>query len=94
MTETPRYLSMPFINAPVLQSGEHVGFVVGVTLTHNGQSVTEQVEAICGKEKAAALMAGHIEAYTEWSRGILEEHDLVARANAAMDAILAETAPE
>ena len=89
MAETPRYLSLPFANTPVLQDGQHVGFTVGVTLTHDGQTVTETVEVICGAEQAATLTTGPIEAYTAWSRQALIDHDLVAKANAAMDAKLA-----
>ena len=48
MAETPQYLSIPFANAPVFAEGIHVGFTVGVTLAHEGQTVTEQVDAICG----------------------------------------------
>ena len=86
MAETPRYLSLPFPNSPVIQDGVHIGFTVGVTLTHEGESVTESVEVICGAEQAAALTTGPIEAYTAWSRQALIDHDLVAKANAAMDA--------
>ena len=89
MAETPRYLSLPFPNGPVIEDGQHLGFTVGVTLTHDGQSVTEAVDVICGAEQAAALLAGPIEAFTAWSRQALIDHDLVARANAAMDAVLA-----
>jgi hypothetical protein len=88
MAEIPRYLSLPFANAPVLQDGQHIGFTVGVTLTHDGQTVTQAVDVICGPDQAAALTTGPIEAYTAWSRQALIEHDLVARANAAMDAKL------
>ena len=88
MAETPRYLSLPFANSPVIQDGIHVGFTVGVTLTHEGQSVTEAVDVICGAEHAAALTTGAIKAYTAWSRQALIDHDLVAKANAAMDAKL------
>jgi hypothetical protein len=89
MAETPRYLSLPFANTPVLQDGQHVGFTVGVTLAHDGQTVTETVEVICGADRAAALTTGPIEAYTAWSRQALIDHDLVAKANAALDAKLA-----
>jgi hypothetical protein len=89
MAETPRYLSLPFANSPVIQDGIHVGFIVGVTLTHDGQTVTQSVEVICGAEQAVALTTGPIEAYTAWSRQALIDHDLVAKANAAMDATLA-----
>jgi hypothetical protein len=92
MAETPRYLSQPFANAPILQDGQHMGFVVGVTLTHEGQTVTEQAEVICGADQAAALLAGPIEAFTAWSHQAVTHHDLVARANAAMDARLAAIA--
>jgi hypothetical protein len=94
MAETPRYLSQPFYNAPILQDGVAVGFVVGVTLTHDGQTVTEQAEAICGPEQAAALLTGSDEAFATWSHSMLMQHNLVARANAAMEARLAETASE
>jgi len=89
MAETPRYLSLPFPNSPVIQDGIYVGFTVGVTLTHDGLTVTEAVDAICGPEHAAALTTGPIEAYTAWSRQALIDHDLVSKANAAMDATLA-----
>lgn len=89
MAETPRYLSLPFANAPVVQDGQHVGFTVGVTLTHEGQTVTQAVDVICGADQAAVLTTGPIEAYTAWSRQALIDHDLVAKANAAMDARLA-----
>lgn len=89
MAEMPRYLALPFPNSPVIQDGVHVGFTVGVTLTHEGQTLTEQVDAVCGPDQAAALLAGQVEAYTAWSRQIVEDHDLVARANAAMAARLA-----
>ena len=89
MAETPRYLSLPFANTPVLQDGQHIGFTVGVTLTHDGQTVTESVDVICSAEQAAALSTGPITAYTAWSRQALIDHDLVAKANAAMDAKLA-----
>lgn len=88
MAETPRYLSLPFANTPVLQDGQHVGFTVGVTLTHEGQTVTEAVDVICGADQAAALTTGPIAAYTAWSRQALIDHDLVTKANAAMDAKL------
>jgi len=89
MAETPRYLSLPFANSPVIEDGVHVGFSVGVTLTHDSQTATETVDVICGPEQAAALATGPIEAYTAWSRQALIDHDLVAKANAAMDAKLA-----
>ena len=92
MAEMPRYLALPFANAPIMQDGQHVGFTVGVTLTHDGQTVTEEVDVVCGKDQAAALLAGPVEAYTAWSRQIVEDHELVARANAAMAAKLAALA--
>lgn len=88
MAETPRYLSLPFANSPVIKDGIHIGFTVGVALTHDGQTVTESADVICGADEAAALTAGPIEAYTAWSRQALIDHDLVAKANAAMDAKL------
>jgi len=97
MTETPlpqapRYLSLPFANTPVLHDGQHVGFTVGVTLSHDGQTVTESIDVICGVEQAAALTTGSIAAFTAWSRQALIDHDLVATANAAMAAKLAAPA--
>ena len=94
MTETrlpqaPLYLSLPFANTPVLNDGQHVGFTVGVTLSHDGQTVTEAVDVICGAEQAAALTTGSIAAFTAWSRQALIDHDLVATANATLAAMLA-----
>ena len=89
MAEMPRYLSLPFPNSPVIQDGVHVGFTVGVTLVQDSQSVTEAVDVICGADQAAALLAGPIEAFTTWSHRAVVDHDLVAKANTAMDAKLA-----
>ena len=95
MAETPRYLSLPFANTPILQDGQHVGFTVGVTLSHDGQTVTEAVDVICGPEQAAALTTSTIENFTAWSRQAVIDHDLVVKAHAAMDAKLARLeAPE
>ena len=93
MAETPRYLSLPFANTPILQDDQHVGFTVGVTLSHDGQTVTQAADVICGTDQAAALTTGPIEAYTAWSRQALIDHDLVARANVAMDAKLGLPTP-
>jgi len=90
MADTPEYLSMPFANTPVFADGIHVGFTVGITLAHEGQTVTEQVDALCGEAQAAALSAGPLEVFTDWSRQAVIEHDLVARANTVMAAKLAE----
>ena len=90
--QAPRYLSLPFPNTPVLQDGHHVGFTVGVTLSHDGQTVTEAIDVICGTAQAAVLTTGSIVDFTAWSRQALIEHDLVARANATMDAKLAAIA--
>jgi hypothetical protein len=90
MADTPEYLSMPFANTPVFADGIHVGFTVGMTLAHEGQTVTEKVDAICGNAQAAALSAGPLEVFTDWSRQAVIDHDLVARANTAMAAKLAE----
>ena len=92
LPHAPRYLSLPFANTPVLQDGQHVGFTVGVTLSHDGQTVTESVDVICGEEQAAALTTGSIADFTAWSRQAIIDHDLVAKANATMDAKLAAIA--
>ena len=92
LPQAPRYLSLPFANAPVFAYGQHVGFTVGVTLRHDGQTVTEAVDVICGAERAAALTTGSIEEFTDWSRQALIAHDLVTRANAAMVTKLAAPA--
>jgi len=90
--QQPRYLSLPFPNTPVFEGGVHVGFTVGVTLGHEGQTVTEQVNALCGDAQAASLSVGPLEDFTAWSRQMVIDHDLVARANTAMAAKLAEQA--
>jgi hypothetical protein len=92
MADTPQYLSVPFANVPVFADGVHVGFTVGVTLAHEGQTVTEQVNALCGDAQAASLSVGPLEDFTAWSRQMVIDHDLVARANSAMAAKLAEQA--
>lgn len=92
LPQAPRYLSLPFANTPVLQDGQHVGYTVGVTLSHDGKTVTEAVDVICGAEQAATLTTGSIADFTAWSRQALINHDLVATANAAMAAKLAASA--
>ena len=92
LPQAPRYLSLPFANAPVFADGQHVGFTVGVTLSHDGQTVTEAVDVICGAEQAATLTTGSIADFTAWSRQAIIDHDLVAKANAALDAKLSASA--
>lgn len=92
LPQAPRYLSLPFANTPVLQNGQHVGFTVGVTLSHDGQAVTESIDMICGAEQAAVLTTGSIADFTAWSRQALIAHNLVAKANAALDAKLSASA--
>ena len=92
LPQAPRYLSLPFANAPVFADGHHVGFTVGVTLSHDGQTVTEAVDVICGAEQAVALITGSIADFTAWSRQALIDHDLVATANVALDAKLSASA--
>ena len=92
LPQAPRYLSLPFANTPVLQDGQHIGFTVGVTLSHDGQTVTESTDVICGAEQAAILTTGSIEEFTAWSRQALIDHDLVATANAGLGAKLAAPA--
>ena len=94
LPQAPRYLSLPFANRPILQDGQHVGFTVGVTLSHDGQAVTESIDMICGAEQAAALTTGSIADFTAWSRQALIDHNLVATANAAMAAKLASMTAE
>ena len=89
LPQAPRYLSLPFANAPVFADGQHVGFTVGVTLSHDGQTVTESIDVICGVEQAAALTIGSIADFTAWSCQALIDHDLVATANATLAAKLA-----
>lgn len=92
MFEQPRYLSLPFPNTPIFTDGVHIGFTVGITLGHEGQTVTAQVDALCGATQATALSAGPLEAFTDWSRQVVNDYDLVTRANAAMAAKLRELA--
>ena len=88
MAETPKYLSLPFANRPILMDGQHIGFTVGVTLSHEGETITQAVDVICGAEQAGALSTGSTDAYTAWSRQVLIDYDLVAQANAALGAKL------
>ena len=89
LPQAPRYLSRPFPNTPIVTDSVHVGFTVGITLSHDGQTVTEAVDIVCGAEQAAALTTGPITDFTSWSRQALIDHDLVAKANMALDAKLA-----
>ena len=87
MPEKPRYPSLPVPQEPLFQNGIHVGYRVSVKLQKAETVHEEGVDAITGAEQAATLAAGSIEDFTAWARAQVEANDLVAKANAALDAV-------
>lgn len=88
MPETPRYPTLPTLQELVFDSaGVHVGYRVAVKL-QKGTTVHEEAEdVVVGAAQAADLAAGSIEAFTAWNKAQVEALDLVAKANAALDAL-------
>lgn len=87
MPEKPRYPSLPVPQEPLFQSGIHVGYRVSVKLQKAETMHEAAVEVITGAEQAATLAAGSIEDFTTWVRTQVEANELVAKANAALDAV-------
>ena len=88
MAETPRYIPIPAAQPPIFdENGIHVGYTVAVALQKGTTAHEEAVDVITGAEQAAALAAGSIEAFTAWNKAQVEEHDLVAKANAVLDGV-------
>ena len=91
MAETPRYTPVPAAQSPIFDgSGVHIGYTVAVTLQKGGTRHTESVDVIVGPDEAARIAAAPIDAFTAWNKACVIEHDLVAKANAALDALPVE----
>jgi hypothetical protein len=86
MPENPRYAPMP-VEQPLLfdANGIHVGYTVAVKLKKGEIEHTESVDVVVGAEAAAQLAAGDMTAYTTWNKSQVDAHDLIAKANAALD---------
>ena len=87
MAETPRYPSLPAEQGIVLDAGVHVGYRVAIKMQKGSTVHEEAVDVIVGPEQAAALAGGTMEAFTAWNQQQLVAYDLVAKANAALDAV-------
>lgn len=88
MSERPRYVSVPTRQAPITDaSGVHVGYRVAVTLQKGEHTHEEAVDVVVGPEEAARLAAALDDEFTAWNRAQVEAHDLIGKANAALDAL-------
>lgn len=87
MPENPRYPSVPVAQTPIFENGIHVGYRVAMKLQKAETTHEEAVDVIIGAEQAAALAAGSVEAFTAWASAQVDANDLVAKANAALDAL-------
>jgi hypothetical protein len=88
MAETPRYAPLPAAQPPIFDdNGVHVGYTVAVRLQKGETTHTESVDVIVGAEEAARIAAAPVSEFTAWNKAQVEEHDLVAKANAALDAL-------
>lgn len=72
---------------PILDNGLHVGYRVAVRLVKGEIAHEEAVDVVTGAEQAATLAGGTIEAFTAWVSAQVDAHDLVAKANTALDAV-------
>jgi hypothetical protein len=87
MAESPRYIPFPAAQPPIFdENGIHVGYTVAVALQKGEIRHTESVDVIVGPEEGARIAAAPIEEFTVWNKACVIEHDLVAKANAALDA--------
>lgn len=87
MAENPKYLSLPVAQEPLLDNGLHVGYRVAVRLIKGEVEHEEAVDVVTGAEQAATLAEGEIGAFTLWVKAQIDANDLVAKANAALDAL-------
>lgn len=86
MAENPRYTPLPAAQPPVFDdAGVHVGYTVAVRLQKGEIAHTESVDVIVGAEEAARLAAAPVSEFTAWNKAQLVQHDLVAKANAALN---------
>lgn len=69
------------------ENGVHVGYTVAVKMKKGTVEHTESVDVVVGAEAAAQLAAGSMDAYTTWNKSQVDAHDLIAKANAALDAV-------
>ncbi|NHQ74562.1 hypothetical protein HAT86_08805 [Roseovarius gahaiensis] len=86
MPETPRYTPVSAAQPPIFdENGIHVGYTVAVAMQKGDTRHTESVDVIVGPDEAARIAAASIDAFTAWNKARVIEHDLVAKANAALD---------
>ena len=87
MPENPRYTPLPAAQPSIFDdNGVHVGYTVAVTLQKGEVSHTESVDVLVGAEEAARL-ASDLTEFTAWNKAQVDAHDLIAKANAALDAV-------
>lgn len=88
MSEEPRYVSVPSAQAPIFdEEGIHVGYVVSVKFQKGSTIHEESTEVILGASEAAIVAAYSMEEYSTWNHGKVLEHNLVSKANLALDAL-------
>lgn len=69
------------------ENGDHVGYTVTVTLQKGQTKHSESVDVIVGAEEAARIASAPIEEFTSWNKAQVDNADLVAKANQALDEI-------
>lgn len=91
MSEQPRYTSIPAPQKPIRDAaGKLIGYRVSLMLQSGAVIIEESKDVVVGEEQAAALASGSNEAFSAWVQSQMETHGIVAEANAAMDAALAQ----
>lgn len=87
MPEDPRYEPVPASQEHIYDDGIHVGYRVALKFK-KGETVHEEaVDVVVGAAQAATLANGSSVAFTTWQFGQVEAHNLVAKANEALDAL-------
>ena len=88
MLNERRYLSAPTKQEKLLdENGVHVGYRIAYGLQKGEVTHTERVEVITGQEEAERLASSGSDYFTQWYVAQVDQHGLIAKANAALDAI-------
>lgn len=88
MPENPKYTSVSASQKPVFDgNGVHVGYTVAVAFQKGETKHTESIDVIVGADEAARLAAAPVSEFTAWNKQQVDAHDLVAKANAALDSV-------
>jgi len=88
MPESPRY---PSIGTPqtVILDSDHtpVGYKVAVCFAKGDVHHIESVDVVVGKDAVIELSTGGMENFSTWVHSHVVEHNLVGKANIALDAL-------